>query len=124
MSMPQVMSRVGAAVMRASVRTATQRTTAATSTHHGHGFAARSAIRTHAASSAAAAPAVADAPKAIYLSEYAAPDYLFAKVALDFTLGEETTVVGNAMSVEPTYEVGLALFTHVMVHHTVSQHTN
>ena len=108
MSMPQVlMSRVGATVMRAGAATGPiARRTATSSASSTHGFAARATtIRAHAASSAAA-PAVADAPKPIYLSDYAAPDYVFAKVALDFDLGEENTVVGNTMSVEPTYDEG------------------
>lgn len=121
MSMPQVMSRVGATVMRAGAatavarRTAQHRATTATSPSSSHGFAARASVRAHSASSAAAAPAVADAPKPIYLSDYVAPDYVFAKVALKFDLGEETTVVGNTMHVEPTFDSGAAsrpLFLH------------
>ena len=117
-TVPQLVSRVGASVLRASgqagaaARRTQQRASAATwpSPAHGLGFAARSTNRGHsAASSASAAPAVADAPpKAIYLSEYAAPDYAFAKVALDFNLGEERTVVGNTVSVEPTYTGGVS----------------
>uniref|UniRef100_A0A7S0I8S7 Uncharacterized protein n=1 Tax=Micromonas pusilla TaxID=38833 RepID=A0A7S0I8S7_MICPS len=58
------------------------------------------------ASSAATAEKVAEAPKPIYLKDYTAPDYRFAKVVLDFELGEEVTVVGNTISVEPTFAAG------------------
>ena len=74
-----------------------------------HGFAAAptataargSLVRARAS---AAAPAVADAPKPILLSEYAAPLYKYAKVELKFDLGEETTTVVNTCAVEPTFE--------------------
>ena len=45
-----------------------------------------------------------EAPKPIYLTDYAPPDYNFSKVALDFNLGEEVTTVASTISVEPTYD--------------------
>ena len=113
MSMPQVMSRVGATVMQraasaAARRVANQRhvSTAGTSSAGARVSAANTrTVRAHAAAAAAAAaPAVAEAPKPILLADYAAPDYVFAKVALNFDLGEETTTVGNTMLVEPAYD--------------------
>ena len=108
MTMPQVMSRVA----RAGLATNTLARAASKAAHHAKptfGFAAsRSVARpTRAmASSAATAEKVAEAPKPIYLKDYTAPDYRFAKVVLDFELGEEVTVVGNTISVEPTFAAG------------------
>ena len=108
MSMPQVMSRVA----RAGLATNALARAASKAAHHAKpsfGFAAsRSVARpTRAmASSAATAEKVAEAPKPIYLKDYTAPDYRFAKVVLDFELGEEVTVVGNTISVEPTFAAG------------------
>ena len=106
--MPQVMSRVA----RAGLATNALARAASKAAHHAKpsfGFAAsRSVARpTRAmASSAATAEKVAEAPKPIYLKDYTAPDYRFAKVVLDFELGEEVTVVGNTISVEPTFAAG------------------
>ena len=108
MSMPQVMSRVA----RAGLATNALARAASKAAQHAKpsfGFAAsRSVARpTRAmASSAATAEKVAEAPKPIYLKDYTAPDYRFAKVVLDFELGEEVTVVGNTISVEPTFAAG------------------
>ena len=107
MTMPQVMSRVA----RAGLATNTLARAASKAAHHAKptfGFAASRVARpTRAmASSAATAEKVAEAPKPIYLKDYTAPDYRFAKVVLDFELGEEVTVVGNTISVEPTFAAG------------------
>ena len=108
MSMPQVMSRVA----RAGLATNALARAASKAAHHAKpsfGFAAsRSVARPTCAmaSSAATAEKVAEAPKPIYLKDYTAPDYRFAKVVLDFELGEEVTVVGNTISVEPTFAAG------------------
>jgi len=48
----------------------------------------------------------AEAPQTIYLKDYTAPNYRFAQVLLDFDLGEEITVVGNTISVQPTVPAG------------------
>ena len=107
MTMPQVMSRVA----RAGLATNTLARASSKAAHHAKptfGFAASRVARpTRAmASSAATAEKVAEVPKPIYLKDYTAPDYRFAKVVLDFELGEEVTVVGNTISVEPTFAAG------------------
>ena len=108
MTMPQVMSRVA----RAGLATNTLARAASKAAHHAKptfGFAASRSVASPTramASSAATAEKVAEAPKPIYLKDYTAPDYRFAKVVLDFELGEEVTVVGNTISVEPTFAAG------------------
>jgi aminopeptidase N len=118
-SVPRVMTRVGAAAAR---RAGGGRTAGRPIAHAaGAPGAARLAARVRAAaaappwssrpggartltraSSASAAPAV-DAPKPILLSEYAAPEYTYASVTLEFDLGEEITVVTNTCAVEPAH---------------------
>ena len=136
MSMPQVVSRAvlrraGSALARCSAQQGQQ--AIGNNVNSAYPFAARSLAApakgaqpqqrqrglTRALSSAAA-PAVAEAPTPIYLSDYAPPDYKFVKVALDFDLGEEQTIVGNTLNVEPTYDAGGAsrpLFLHGRASH-------
>ena len=127
-SVPRAMTRVGAAAARrAGVgRTAgvpiaqaagapsaarLARAAASASPWSGRCGGARTLVR---ASSASAAPA-AEAPKPILLSEYAAPDYTYASVTLEFDLREEATTVTNVCAVEPAFAPGAAapsLFLH------------
>ncbi|XP_048445290.1 puromycin-sensitive aminopeptidase isoform X4 [Pyrus x bretschneideri] len=44
------------------------------------------------------------APKEIFLKDYKMPDYYFDSVDLDFSLGEEKTIVGSKMCVFPRVE--------------------
>ena len=109
MSMPQVMSRVARAGLatNALARAASKAQPVARTSDFGFA-ASRSVSRPVRAMASAATTAekVAEAPKPIYLKDYTAPDYKFAKVVLDFELGEEVTVVGNTIAVEPTFAAG------------------
>lgn len=109
MSMPQVMSRVARAGLatNALARAASKAQPVARTSDFGFA-ASRSVSRPVRAMASAATTAekVAEAPKPIYLKDYTAPDYKFAKVVLDFELGEEVTVVGNTIAVEPTFTAG------------------
>jgi hypothetical protein len=128
-SVPRAMTRVGAAAARRAGgvgRTAgvpiaqaagapsaarLARAAASASPWSGRCGGARTLVR---ASSASAAP-VAEAPKPILLSEYAAPDYTYASVTLEFDLREEATTVTNVCAVEPAFAPGAAapsLFLH------------
>ena len=109
MSMPQVMSRVARAGLatNALARAASKAQPVARTSDFGFA-ASRSVSRPVRAMASAATTTekVAEAPKPIYLKDYTAPDYKFAKVVLDFELGEEVTVVGNTIAVEPTFTAG------------------
>jgi hypothetical protein len=109
MSMPQVMSRVARAGLatNALARAASKAQPVARTSDFGFA-ASRSVSRPVRAMASAATTTekVAEAPKPIYLKDYTAPDYKFAKVVLDFELGEEVTVVGNTIAVEPTFAAG------------------
>ena len=128
-SVPRAMTRVGAAAARragvgrtagvppiaqaAGAPSAAQlaRVATAANSWSGRGGVARTLVR---ASSASAAPA-AEAPKPILLSEYAAPDYTYASVTLEFDLREEATTVTNVCAVHPAFAPGTAsppLFLH------------
>ena len=111
----RAISRVGAAVVRrsavgrsargfpiasASVAMRTPIATAAPVWSPGRLGGTRTLIR---ASATSAAP-TAEARKPILLSEYAAPDYIYSSVSLDFDLGEETTTVVNTCVVEPSFQ--------------------
>ena len=125
-SVPRAMTRAGAAAARRAGRTAgapivkaggapsaarLARAAAAAIPWSARGGGARTLVR---ASSASAAPATV-APKPILLSEYAAPDYTYASVSLEFDLREEATTVTNVCAVEPAFApdaAAPALFLH------------
>ena len=98
--------------MRATGLRAVHRAMAAMTLHSGTPSGARGQRCVRSAASAAAAPATENAPKPIYLKDYAKPQYAFAKVDLDFALGEASTAVKSTIRVEPQSANAGDLFLH------------